>query len=36
MIKFIEEEADSFARRAEMYYNKRPKLMKLVEDFYQA
>ncbi|KAM3280911.1 hypothetical protein P3S67_027931 [Capsicum chacoense] len=36
MIKLIEEDADSFARRAEMYYNKRPELMKLVEEFYRA
>ncbi|CAK8539177.1 unnamed protein product [Lathyrus sativus] len=36
MIKLIEEEADSFARRAEMYYKKRPELMKLVEEFYRA
>jgi hypothetical protein len=36
MIKLIEEDADSFARRAEMYYKKRPELMKLVEEFYRA
>ncbi|EPS73098.1 hypothetical protein M569_01665, partial [Genlisea aurea] len=36
MIKLIEEDADSFARRAEMYYEKRPELMKLVEEFYRA
>ncbi|RDX84892.1 Protein NETWORKED 1D, partial [Mucuna pruriens] len=36
MIKLIEEDADSFARRAEMYYKKRPELMKMVEDFYRA
>ncbi|KAL4560459.1 hypothetical protein LXL04_032611 [Taraxacum kok-saghyz] len=35
MIKLIED-ADSFARRAEMYYKKRPELMKLVEEFYRA
>ncbi|CAL5191784.1 unnamed protein product [Lathyrus oleraceus] len=35
MIKLIEEEADSFARRAGMYYKKRPELMKLVEEFYR-
>ncbi|KAL0371277.1 UNVERIFIED_CONTAM: protein NETWORKED 1D [Sesamum angustifolium] len=35
MIKLIEEDADSFAR-AEMYYKKRPELMKLVEEFYRA
>ncbi|KAF5936476.1 hypothetical protein HYC85_027605 [Camellia sinensis] len=33
MIMLIEEDADSFARRAEMYYKKRPELMKLVEEF---
>ncbi|KAF5950760.1 hypothetical protein HYC85_012753 [Camellia sinensis] len=36
MIKLIEEDADSFARRAEMFYKKRPELMKLVEEFYRA
>ncbi|XP_010259118.1 PREDICTED: protein NETWORKED 1D isoform X2 [Nelumbo nucifera] len=36
MIKLIEEDADSFARRAEMYYKKRPELMQLVEEFYRA
>lgn len=36
MIKLIEEDADSFARRGEMYYNRRPELMKLVEEFYRA
>ncbi|XP_076955000.1 protein NETWORKED 1A-like [Bidens hawaiensis] len=36
MIKLIEEDADSFARRAEMYYKKRPDLIKLVEEFYRA
>ncbi|XP_022760177.1 protein NETWORKED 1A-like isoform X2 [Durio zibethinus] len=36
MIKLIEEDADSFARRAEMYYEKRPELIKLVEEFYRA
>ena len=34
MIKFTEEDEDSFARRAEMYHQKRPELMKLVE-FYR-
>ncbi|CAD5179249.1 unnamed protein product [Musa acuminata subsp. malaccensis] len=34
MIKLIEEDGDSFARRAEMYYKKRPELMNLVEEFY--
>ncbi|KAF5741911.1 putative Kinase interacting (KIP1-like) family protein [Tripterygium wilfordii] len=36
MMELIEEDADSFARRAEMYYKKRPELMKLVEEFYRA
>ncbi|XP_057427410.1 protein NETWORKED 1A-like [Lotus japonicus] len=36
MVKLIEEDGDSFARRAEMYYKKRPELMKLVEEFYRA
>lgn len=36
MIKLLEGDADSFARRAEMYYKKRPELMKLVEEFYRA
>ncbi|KAF5462672.1 hypothetical protein F2P56_018660 [Juglans regia] len=36
MIKLIEEDADSFAMRAEMYYKKRPELMKIVEEFYRA
>lgn len=32
----IEEDADSFAQRAEMYYQKRPELVNLVEEFYRA
>ncbi|KAJ7972886.1 Protein NETWORKED 3A [Quillaja saponaria] len=36
MLKLIEEDADSFAQRAEMYYKKRPELISLVQDFYQA
>ncbi|KAM0880037.1 hypothetical protein ACQ4PT_033849 [Festuca glaucescens] len=36
MIKLINEDADSFARRAEMYYKKCPELMKHVEEFYRA
>ncbi|CAI9761277.1 unnamed protein product [Fraxinus pennsylvanica] len=35
MLKLIEEDADSFARRAEMYYQKRPELISLVEEFYR-
>ncbi|KAI3962373.1 hypothetical protein MKX01_005375 [Papaver californicum] len=34
MLKLIEEDADSFAQRAEMYYKKRPELINMVEDFY--
>ncbi|KAJ4966418.1 hypothetical protein NE237_018267 [Protea cynaroides] len=33
---FIEEDADSFARMAEMYYRKRLELMKLIGEFYRA
>ncbi|TYH43507.1 hypothetical protein ES332_D11G133400v1 [Gossypium tomentosum] len=36
MLKLIEEDADSFAQRAEMYYKKRPELICLVEDLYRA
>lgn len=36
MLKLIEEDADSFAKRAEMYYKKRPELVHLVEEFYRA
>ncbi|CAL0302462.1 unnamed protein product [Lupinus luteus] len=35
MLKLIEEDADSFAQRAEMYYKKRPELLIMVEDFYR-
>lgn len=35
MMKLIEEDADSFAKRAEMYYKKRPDLISLVEEFYR-
>ncbi|KAF1861067.1 hypothetical protein Lal_00000485 [Lupinus albus] len=35
MMKLIEEDADSFAKRAEMYYKKRPELISMVEDFYR-
>ncbi|KAI5425119.1 protein NETWORKED 3A isoform X2 [Lathyrus oleraceus] len=35
MLKLIEEDADSFAKRAEMYYKKRPDLISMVEDFYR-
>ncbi|XP_050203808.1 protein NETWORKED 3C-like [Mercurialis annua] len=35
MLKLIEQDADSFAQRAEMFYKKRPELINLVEDFYR-
>ncbi|XP_022964910.1 protein NETWORKED 4A-like [Cucurbita moschata] len=35
MLKLIEEDADSFAKKAEMYYQKRPVLISHVEDFYR-
>ncbi|XP_042377363.1 protein NETWORKED 1B-like isoform X1 [Zingiber officinale] len=35
MIRLVEEDADSFAKKAEMYFKKRPELMKLVEEFYR-
>ncbi|PIN06765.1 hypothetical protein CDL12_20681 [Handroanthus impetiginosus] len=35
MLKLVEEDADSFAQRAEMYYKKRPELISMVEDFYR-
>ncbi|KAG8486138.1 hypothetical protein CXB51_019522 [Gossypium anomalum] len=35
MLKLIEEDADSFAQRAEMYCKKRPELISLVEDLYR-
>ncbi|GMH02649.1 hypothetical protein Nepgr_004488 [Nepenthes gracilis] len=36
MLRLIEEDADSFAKRAEMYYKKRPQLISMVEDLYRA
>lgn len=36
MLKLVEEDADSFAQRAEMYYKKRPELISMVEEFYRA
>ncbi|XP_076929292.1 protein NETWORKED 4A-like [Bidens hawaiensis] len=35
MLKLIEEDGDSFAKKAEMYYQKRPKLVSHVEEFYR-
>ncbi|KAJ4967709.1 hypothetical protein NE237_014410 [Protea cynaroides] len=36
MIKLVEEDADTFKRRVELYYRKRPEFMKLIEEFYRA
>eukprot|EP01018_Ginkgo_biloba_P005046 Gb_06337 [translate_table: standard] len=36
MLKLIDEDADSFSERVEMYYKKRPELVGLVEEFYRA
>ncbi|KAF5937301.1 hypothetical protein HYC85_024807 [Camellia sinensis] len=36
MLRIIEEDAESFAQRAEMYYTKRPELIGMVEDLYRA
>ncbi|KAG9144964.1 hypothetical protein Leryth_017427 [Lithospermum erythrorhizon] len=35
MVNLIGEDADSFAKKAEMYYQKRPELLSLVDDFYR-
>ncbi|KAE8692905.1 Detected protein of confused Function [Hibiscus syriacus] len=35
MLKLVEEDADSFAKKAEMYYKKRPELITQVEEFYR-
>lgn len=35
MLKLIEEDADSFSQRVEMYYKKRPQLINIVKDFYR-
>lgn len=35
MLKLIEEDADSFAKKAELYFKKRPELVNLVEEFYR-
>ncbi|XP_006466319.2 protein NETWORKED 2D [Citrus sinensis] len=35
-LKLIEEDGDSFAKRAEMYYKKRPELISFVEEAYRA
>ncbi|KAL5705366.1 hypothetical protein ACHQM5_023676 [Ranunculus cassubicifolius] len=36
MLKLIDEDGDSFAKRAESYYRKRPELIGFVEEFYRA
>ena len=36
MIRLLEEDGDSFAKKAEMYFQKRPELLKLVEELYRA
>lgn len=35
MLKLIENDGDSFAKKAEMYYQKRPQLLSHVEEFYR-
>ncbi|KAI3461735.1 hypothetical protein Pfo_018398 [Paulownia fortunei] len=35
MLKLIEQDADSFAKKAELYFKKRPELISLVEEFYR-
>ncbi|WOL01938.1 protein NETWORKED 2D-like [Canna indica] len=36
MLKIIEEDADSFAKRAEMYFKRRPELLTFVEEAYKS
>ncbi|KAK4353056.1 hypothetical protein RND71_028574 [Anisodus tanguticus] len=36
VVKLIEEDGDSFAKKAEMYYKKRPELINFVEESYRA
>ncbi|XWS21400.1 hypothetical protein CRYUN_Cryun30bG0052000 [Craigia yunnanensis] len=36
MLKIIDDDGDSFAQRAEMYYRKRPELVSIVEESYRA
>lgn len=36
MLKLIQEDGDSFAKRAEMYYKRRPELINFVEESYRA
>ncbi|KAL8160418.1 hypothetical protein V2J09_001955 [Rumex salicifolius] len=36
IVKLLSEEGDSFAKRAEMYYKKRPEILTFVEEFFRA
>ncbi|URD84671.1 KIP1-like protein [Musa troglodytarum] len=36
MLRLVEDDADSFAKRAETYYKKRPQLVSMIEDFRRA
>ncbi|CAH8336651.1 unnamed protein product [Eruca vesicaria subsp. sativa] len=36
MLRVIDEDADTFAARAEMYYKRRPELVAMVQDFYRS
>lgn len=36
MLNIIEEDGDSFAKRAEMFYKRKPTLINLLEDFYKS
>ncbi|PIA62138.1 hypothetical protein AQUCO_00200263v1 [Aquilegia coerulea] len=36
MLALIEEDGDTFAQRAEMYYKKRPELIKMLEEFHKS
>ncbi|KAJ8559289.1 hypothetical protein K7X08_003347 [Anisodus acutangulus] len=36
MLRIIEEDADTFAQKAEMYFKKRPELVNMIEEIYHA
>ncbi|CAH9097792.1 unnamed protein product, partial [Cuscuta europaea] len=36
ILRILDEDGDSFARRAEMYYRRRPELLNFVEDFFKS
>ena len=36
MLNLVEEDGDSFTKRAEMYYKKRPELIEMVEDLHRS